>query len=170
MKGIETLKARDVMRKDVVRLSPSASIDEAVSTLEENEITGAPVVDSAGKVLGVFSTRDVTRAEHVRTGRIEAGRGEWAMTDPMDEDEEGSARAEDVILGKEDYSEELVGSQTVADWMNPRVVTVSPDDSLRVVCRKMTEDHIHRVFVATQGKLEGIITSFDIVRCVAGKA
>ena len=166
MLQVSQLKARDIMQTDVVRLDASAPITEAIATLEDLEFTGAPVVDSSGRLVGVLSTRDVTRAEHVRAGRIAPEHGDWALTEPSGEEveEDGS---EQVILDKEDYSPAVMGQDTVRDWMNPRVVIVEPESTVKEVCRRMLKDHIHRVIVSKNGKLEGIITSFDIVRCIA---
>jgi CBS domain-containing protein len=169
MNRLSRIKAKDIMQVDVVKLDASASIESAIQTLEELEISGAPVLDESGRLVGVLTTSDVTRVEHVRSGRIEATRGEWTMSEPVGEGSEGSEDEanEDVIFAREDYSPALLGSDTVADWMNRRVVTVDPDASLKEVCRRMVKEHIHRVIVTTEKKVDGIITSFDIVRCVA---
>jgi len=159
-------KARDVMKTDVARLEVSTSITEAIRILEDLEISGAPVVDASGKLVGMLSARDVTRIEHVRAGRLAPERGEFAMGGPVQDEGEEEA-GEDLILAKEDYSPALGGEDTVADWMNPNFVTVDPDDSLRTVCRRMLAEHVHRVVVAKDRKLEGILSSFDVVRLVA---
>jgi CBS domain-containing membrane protein len=166
MSKTREIVAKDLMNADVVRLDASTSIESAIETLDELEISGAPVTDGDGRLLGVFSTRDVTRSEHVRSGRIQANRGDFTMSDTAsegDEDEENEA----VILRREDYSPVVGGSDTVADWMNRRAVTVAPDAALRLVCRRMVQEHVHRVIVADHGRVVGIITSFDVVRCVA---
>jgi CBS domain-containing protein len=54
--------------------------------------------------------------------------------------------------------------------MNRVVVTVDPDASVRQVCRRMYEEHVHRVIVAKDGKVEGIITTFDVVRWIAERS
>lgn len=166
MNSTKPILAKDLMNKDVVRLDAEDSIEVAIETLDENEISGAPVIDESGHLLGVLSARDVTRAEHVRSGRIEANRGDFSMSEPASEEEEGDGN-EDIVMGREDYSPTVGGLDTVADWMNRRVVTVEPDTSLRNVCRKMYKEHVHRVIVAQDGKVEGIITSFDVVRWIA---
>jgi CBS domain-containing protein len=161
-----SIQAKDIMQRDIVKLDPSMPIESAIQTLDELEISGAPVVDEGERLLGVLSTRDVTRAEHVHSGRIEATRGEWTMSEPPSEEEEGDAN-ENAILEKEDYSPALFGSDTVAQWMNRKFVMVDPDASLREVCRQMSKEHVHRVIVAREKKLVGVITSSDVVRCVA---
>jgi len=165
MNRTKPITAKDLMNKDVVRLDADAPIESAIEMLDENEISGAPVTDDCGHLLGVLSARDVTRAEHVRSGRIEANRGDFSMSDPIGEDDD--LGNEDVVMARENYSPAVAGSDTVADWMNRRVVTVEPDANLRDVCRSMYKEHAHRVIVARGGKVEGIITSFDVVRWIA---
>jgi len=166
MTRITRIKAKDIMQADVVLLNAATPIAEAIGTLEELEITGAPVVDSVGRLVGVLSSRDVTRKEHVREGRIAPGHGEFAMGEPFDEagDED---TGEDVIYGKDDYSPAVLGDDTVADWMSPRVVSVEPEATLREVCRTMLAEHVHRVVVAKDGKVQGILSTFDVVGVVA---
>jgi CBS domain-containing protein len=160
-------RARDLMSADVVRLDPSTPIEKAIEILDENEISGAPVTDGDGRLLGVLSARDVTRTEHVRSGRIEANRGDFSMSELDGDEDEGN---EDVVLGREDFSPAVAGTDTVGDWMNRHVVTVDPEASVRQLCRKMYEEHVHRVIVGKDGKVEGIITTFDIVRWVAERS
>jgi CBS domain-containing protein len=163
------VRARDLMSADVLRLDPSTPIERAIEILDENEISGAPVTDADGRLVGVLSARDVTRTEHVRSGRIEANRGDFSMSDPVGDGEEDESN-EDVVLGREDFSPAVAGADTVGNWMNRHVVTVDPDASVRLVCRKMYEEHVHRVIVAKDDKVEGIITTFDVVRWVAERS
>jgi len=166
MTTIRPTKAKDLMKTDVARLDASAPITEAIRTLDDLEITGAPVVDGSGQLVGVLSSRDVTRAEHVTAGHLAPVRGEFTMGGPA-QDERDEEADEELILGKEDYSPDVRGEDTVADWMNPKVVCVDPEDSLKRVCRRMVAEHVHRVIVAKNGRVLGILTSFDVVQHVA---
>ena len=58
---IETTTARDVMSTDLVTLRESATLEEAIKVLVNNRITGLPVVDSAGKMIGILSEYDIIR-------------------------------------------------------------------------------------------------------------
>ena len=161
-----TVHARDIMKTYVVQLDPRMPIEEAIETLEEHDISGAPVVDENGLLVGILSARDVTRSEHVRSSRIEANRGEFVLSGPVDEEGEyDDASAE--ILDRDDYSPALAGAETVAGWMSRRAVTVGPDTSLREVCRTMVKEHVHRVVVAREKRVVGIVTSLDLVAWLA---
>jgi CBS domain-containing protein len=166
MTRLGTLRARDIMRKDVTRLAPTDPVETAVATFEELHIGGAPVVDEAGHLVGVLTASDIAQTAHVRGGRIETGGGEYTLPEPVGEELDESSVEED-ILGKEDYSPEVLGGETVADWMNPEVVSVGPEATLRAVCLAMVRQRIHRVFVLDAGALVGVISTLDVVRCIA---
>jgi CBS domain-containing protein len=165
MTALRALKAKDVMKKDVVRFSPDTSIESALSTFEDLHISGAPVVDSFGKLVGVLSAFDVARREHLRGDRLEPRSGDLSYA--PDDDEGDPFYPEEVVLLREDYSPDVLGSEVVGDWMSEGVVTVRPGDSLKRVCETMVEGHFHRVCVTEGDKLVGIVTSFDIVRTMA---
>lgn len=52
-------QAKDLMTSDVIAVSPDASIDEAVTLLLDHQVSGLPVVDGSGKLLGVISEIDI---------------------------------------------------------------------------------------------------------------
>ena len=168
MPDILHLCARDVMRTQVVTLSPLDSIHSALSTFEDHRIGGAPVTDDDGKVVGVLTLSDVARTEHLSGDRLSPQRGTFEMSDFDGEEAPDEADPDEVFFAKSDYSAELAGEDRVGDWMTQRVVTVAPRDHLPAVCAKMVRHQIHRVFVVDDERVVGIISSFDIVRCVAG--
>ncbi len=154
--------AADLMRTDVLRLSVDTPIQEAVENFEEYRITGAPVVDEAGRLVGFLSLRDIATSEHVRDGRIVAERGSWPDT-VEDEFDEGEGWGE-----SDDYSPGVLGRETVQDWMNPDLITCTPDTRLKDLCKLMVRESVHRVLVVEGGSLKGIVTTFDVVRHIAG--
>ena len=160
-------RARDLMRKQVVTLRPDASLREALETFQDQEITGAPVVDVSGRPVGFLSTRDIARTDRFSGDRFHDERQAPDLPDlPTDETEEGMLD-ESTILDREGYSRELLGRETVQDWMSEEVTSVAPDDDLRTVCRAMSENGIHRVLVLDEGRIAGIVTSMDVVRHLA---
>lgn len=165
MVKLDTIQAKDIMQKDVVRFEASASIAEAVSVFEDLHISGAPVVDGIGQVVGVLSASDIVRPERVRVGGAEPESGP-AVRSWDDEGVDG----EDEILSMDGYGEEALAQDTVADWMTREIVSVAPETSLRDVCRKMLEHNVHRVVVLDEKRLAGILSTFDVVRCVAERA
>ena len=155
------VKARDLMKTNVARLDVGTPIDDAVAQLEADRISGAPVVDSGGQVLGVFSLTDVARARESEERGTGSPRGEYYLP------HEGIDGEADEFSYKDDYSPAALATGTVAEWMSEDVVSVGPDDSARTVCRRMSERRIHRVLVVEEGKLVGILSSFDVVSWIA---
>ena len=148
-----SLKASDVMTRDPVTLRGSESIASAVETLERHEITGAPVVDADGKLIGILSLWDVVRRGQGRgalSGRSEEGF--WSNGDALQKAPE-SARALRFAKGR-----------TVVECMSPTVSGVAPDQLLVEVARKMCIAHWHRTpVVNADGRLIGIISSMDVL-------
>lgn len=60
-----TVTVDQLMTPDPIVIDESATVDEAVRLLEENEISGMPVVDRDGVLLGVISQTDIVRARAV---------------------------------------------------------------------------------------------------------
>ncbi len=162
------LHVRDVMRTQVVTLSAEDSIEVALATFEDHKIGGAPVTDESGKVIGVLTLSDVARTEHLSGDRIRSERGTFEMSEVSGEEQDEELDPNEVFFAKTDYSTDLAGSDRVGDWMTARVVTVRPEDRIVDACNKMVKHHIHRVFVIEHDRLVGVVSSFDVVRCVAG--
>ena len=53
------LKARDVMTKEVITIDPEAGLEETIGRLVNNKISGMPVCDKDGKVVGMISEKDI---------------------------------------------------------------------------------------------------------------
>ena len=63
---IATLRARDLMTTDVVKVAEDATVRELVELLQEHEISGVPVVNARGKIKGVVSVSDIAGASGER--------------------------------------------------------------------------------------------------------
>ncbi len=170
LESLRTVRARDVMQRDVVTLSASASIQEAVQTLEEYHITGAPVVDAVGRPIGVLSVADIARGDHVRAGRIESERWEYYLANPLEEERDDRISGDEYIFDKEGFSDIAASEQRVEDWMTPRVISVDPDMDLPTICGVMARENIHRVLVTEEDTVLGILSTFDVVRRLASQS
>ena len=159
--------ARDLMQRDVVSFAADTPLQEAVETLEEYRITGAPVLDDSGRILGFLSIRDVARSEHLREEGLEPDRGERGYDGELDEDDDGELYDEEAGFLRDDYNAEVLRRETVGDWMSHKVVGVRPDDDVPTVCRKMVREGVHRVLVIEERVVKGILSSWDVVRHVA---
>jgi CBS domain-containing protein len=155
------IKAREVMNSELQTLTDDMPIKEAVQTLAEYHISGAPVVNAAGECVGVFSTSDVLKRDAEIEDRETPRAGDFFAGVPVDEDVED-------FRGKEDYDEEMLGRDTVGQWMTAEISSIGPESTLDLVCRRMLEENIHRILVMDgQKKLLGMISTSDVVRLVA---
>jgi CBS domain-containing protein len=156
MTAIKTeLKARDVMTADPVCVEPSTGIRELARTLEEHEISGAPVVDQQGRVVGVVSKTDLIRRCSEGSANVEPAYLFEVLFEQAGEDEEDGPANQEVI------PEPVI---CVEDFMTEDPVMVSPEASAAMVAKLMFEGRIHRVIVADEAKFPlGIITSLDLL-------
>lgn len=145
------LKARDVMTEEPVCVDPQASIRELARLFEEHEISGAPVVNQSGQLIGIVSKTDLIR-------RCADGVDDMPpayLFEILSEQGE----SEDV---SEVMPEPLI---CVEDFMTDDPVTVSPETPVNVIADRMSELGIHRVVVVDKEQIPvGIVTSLDLLR------
>jgi predicted transcriptional regulator len=155
----KTRNVKDLMNPDIMTVADEMTTDELARYLIEHEISGAPVVDAQGHLIGVVSMTDIGRT----------------MAEPSDVDSSGSSGfyrdiAADYTLGEpgERYVDQR--AVTVRDVMTPVIHQVPITASVAQAARIMVDQHIHRL-VVTQGKEPvGIITSMDVLKMVAEQA
>lgn len=139
-------RVADIMSREPVCVEPHAGIYELARLFNDNEISGAPVVDAGGRVIGVVSKTDLMRHTLQRTREgAPAYFFEWL--------DEQAGESEGLDADTE---------PTVEDCMTESAVTARPDDSVASVARKMAEAHVHRVVVVDEEQIPiGIVTSLD---------
>jgi CBS domain-containing protein len=129
-------KAAELMTPNPVSIREGATVREAIELLTHRGISGAPVIDEAGRPVGVLSRADIL--VHDR-------------------------EAVDYVAPADD--EETTGADRVRDIMTPAVFCVSPDAPASRVVREMTELRVHRLFVVDdRGTLVGVISALDLLR------
>ena len=147
---------KDVMNPDVMTVADEMTTGEVARYLTEHEISGAPVVDGQGHLIGVVSMTDIGR--HMsEPSELESTRDSEFYRDSADE----------VTL--EDFGQRYVeeSATTVREVMTPVIHQVPATATVAEAARVMLREHIHRL-VVTQGKQPvGIITSMDLLRVVA---
>lgn len=142
------VKAADIMTRDVLTARPDTSVAEIATMLLANNISGVPVVDDAGHVLGMVSESDLL-------GRPPAGsvRGSWLRL----------FDATAVLL------EELAAARdlTAREVMTQPALTVLEDTPVAVLATLMTRRRVKRLPVLHQGKLAGIVSRADLLGALA---
>ena len=152
----KTRNVKDLMNPDIMTVADDMTTDALARYLTEREISGAPVVDRQGHLIGVVSMTDIGRN----------------MAEPSDvESSRSSGFYRDIAadLTLEDLGQRYVEERavTVRDVMTPVIHQVSVTASVAEAARLMVDQHIHRL-VVTQGKEPvGIITSLDLLKMVA---
>lgn len=148
------LKAKDVMIPEPVCVEPSTTIRGLARVFEENEISGAPVVDQEGTVVGVVSKTDLIRRCSEGTVDVPPAYLFEALRD-QGEGDDGEVLPEPLVC--------------VQDFMTEDPVTVRLDTPVSQIAREMFERRIHRVIVVDAENYPlGIITSLDLLGAFPG--
>jgi CBS domain-containing protein len=143
------MRAHQIMTRQVITATIDTPIAEAARTLLENHISGMPVVDATGKVVGVVSQGDFMRRAEIGTQRK---RSRWL----------------NMLLGPGREARDFVHERgrKVGEVMNDRPVTVAEDATLEEVASTMEKHDIKRVPVMSGDKLVGIVTRTNLVQAV----
>jgi CBS domain-containing protein len=146
----DTMKAMDVMVRDVVTVKPETDVATAIKLLVEHDISALPVVDRTGTVIGVISEADLVRRAENGT---EKQRPWWleALTP-------GSILAEEFSKSH---------GRAVGEIMSPHVVSASEDTSLGEIAALLERHRIKRVPIIKDGKLVGIVSRSNLIQALA---
>lgn len=145
--------AKDIMRKDVVTVGAELTVRELAQLFIERRITGAPVVDPEGKLLGVVSQTDIVRRDREASASLSSEVPVY-YTDPDSPRGRQGLRIEDP-----DYSR-------VSDVMTPMVISAPEGARIQDLAKLMLQKHIHRVIITRGGRLRGIVTAMDMLRAL----
>jgi CBS domain-containing protein len=143
------------MTSTVVSIPANASVREAMAMLIDRGFSGAPVVNDAGRPVGVVSQSDILIHDrnHVAFAKQVP---EYYVHSNL------NAAVGEPVGG---FQVEAVDRTTVGDVMTPIVFSVSPDSIAREVIAEMLRLRVHRLFViAGDGVLVGVIAMSDILR------
>lgn len=145
-----SIKATDIMTKKVKTLGEDTTLREAAEMMVKNKISGLPVVDRTGMLVGLISEADLMSDE-----KRSAAIPRMALYGLYVVPEE---------LLQQSYNEGFV--LKVKDVMSRKVVTASPYTSVQEIADIMLSKRINRVPIVTDGKLVGIVTRNDILRAL----
>ncbi|MGE3313707.1 MAG: HPP family protein [Planctomycetaceae bacterium] len=154
-----SLRARDLMTKNLIVIHDTDTIEQAVSNLKSHQITGAPVVNKSGRFVGILSLSDLVAAgiESRGNGRPSA---HWECSATWDLFDMAPSPIEQGIEA------ELVSAR-----MSAVVTSVTDDAPLVEVARVMCNGHWHRVPVVDgKGSLVGIISTMDVLAALVNTA
>ena len=146
------MRAHQIMTRSVITIPPDATILEAANTMLRHHVSGLPVVDAAGALVGIVSEGDFIRRSEIGTKRK---RGRWLK----------------FLLGDSavDYVHEH--GRKVSDVMTgDPVVTVTEDASLEQIVDTMETNGVKRLPVMRGNQLVGLVSRANLMQAVASLA
>lgn len=144
------MKAHQIMTRKVVTIAPDASIHDAAKLMIDHHVSGLPVVDDAGKLIGIITERDFLRRQELGT---EVKRPRWL----------------EFLRGPGRQAVDFVreAGRKVHEIMTPNVYSVIPDAELGDIVDIMERHRIKRVPVVQGDQLVGIVSRHNFVAAIA---
>ena len=144
------MRVDEVMTTGVATVRPEASIGDAIAIMQARHISGLPVVDDSGALVGLLTEGDLLK--RVETGTAGHRRAGWL----------------DVVLGSGRGASDYVRthSRCVGDVMSREVVTATEATPLADVVALMEKLHVKRLPIVRNGALVGIVSRADLVRAL----
>jgi CBS domain-containing protein len=141
------MKVSELMTKKVLTIGPEAPIKDVAKILVAHGISGLPVCDIEGEVLGVISEGDILYKEHDPAEGHMGGPLGWII--------EGAPNSKGYTKAK---------ALTARKAMTSPAITIAPWESVSQAARMMCEHHVNRLPVVQNERLVGIVTRADLVR------
>lgn len=149
MKAMD-MHARDIMTSEVVWLRPDMTVQEAAAVLVAHRISGAPVIEEPGILLGMVSESDLLHRVELGTQRRHAAAAPCAPWQNRD--------AEDYVKSH---------GRLVMDVMTEEVVSVDEMAPLAEVADLFDRHRLRRVPVLKGGRVVGIVSRADLLQALA---
>ena len=147
------MKARDVMTTKVVSIDANAPVVRAVQQMLQNRISGMPVVDGQGRLVGIVTEGDFLRRSELGTQRR---RPRWL----------------EFLIGPGRLADEYIhaSGRKVEEIMTPSPHTISEDTTLEEIVQLMEKHRIKRLPVVTDGKPVGIVSRANLLHALGSLA
>lgn len=144
------MQARQFMTKPAIAVKPDTPAHVIASIMAEQNISGLPVIDDKGRLLGVISEGDLLR----RAGDTRTTPDKWWLKAVADPD----AAARDYVKAH---------GHKAADIMSRGVISVTEETSISDAAQSMSLNGVKRLPVLRDGAVVGMLTRRDIVRALA---
>ncbi len=146
------MQAKDIMTTSVVTVRPDTGVNDIAKLLIEKSISGLPVTDADGRLVGVVSEGDLLRRPELETER----RGSWWL---------------DLLANNRETAAEYVKSHgtTAADVMTASVVSVAETATVGEIAATLEKHRIKRVPVVSDGKVVGIVSRANLLHGLAAR-
>ena len=145
------MRAHQIMTRSVVTITPDATILEAADTMLQHHVSGLPVVDAAGKLVGIVSEGDFIRRGEIGTQRK---RSRWLR----------------FLMGSDATQYVREHGRKVSEVMTREPFTIAEDATLEEIVASMETNDIKRLPVMHGDKLVGIVSRANLLQAVASLA
>jgi CBS domain-containing protein len=151
--GDKVMQVKDVMTANVITIQADASILKAARVMLQNHISGLPVVDKKGELIGIVTESDFLRRRELGTQRH---RPRWL----------------EIIVGPGRLAEEYVhtAGRKVEEIMTSNPIVVAETDSLWALVGLMERRHVKRFPVMREGRIVGIISRANLMHALENLA
>lgn len=144
------MRVKEIMSDNPITVSSGMEIIKAAKILLDRRINGMPVVDEAGKVVGILCQSDIiAQQKKIPVPSLFSFLDGYISL--------SSAKSLEKAVRK-------IAATTVADAMTPNPVTVGPDSSIETVAALMVDHNLHTLPVVEKGVLVGVVGKEDILR------
>lgn len=162
--GDSGLTAGQVMCREVITVEAGTTVEEVHDLFQANNISGAPVVDEDGELVGIISEDDLVFGQMGFTDKElhrmeEQAEQEWLA---RQKGQQPSGSGEKPPSADREKKE----SHTVGEIMTVNPIAAEEETPLEELCRLMWNFRIHRVPIIRQGKVTGIVSAIDLCRLV----
>src|SRR5271163_4045801 len=147
------MRAHQIMTKPVISVAPEATIVEAANLMLQRHVSGLPVIDDTGKLVGIVSEGDFIRRSEIGTQRK---RGRWLR----------------FILGPGKSASDFVyeHGRKVSDVMTRSPITITEDTALAEIVQLMEKNNVKRLPVMRGHEVVGIVSRANLLHAVASLA
>ncbi len=149
---------REIMVKEVITLKPEDTLKDVALKFSKHKISGAPVLDNKGHVIGIVSEADIiaTLERNYKELKMVYLSPALSMVGLSFKEKPSDKKTEEIFKD--------VGEIKVSEMMKSNVKTVGPDDDIKAVVNLVASGKINRIPVVKNGKLVGIVTRADIIK------
>lgn len=144
------LTAKDIMTRDVFSVTQETDLKELAAMFVKHKVTAMPVVDDAGKLVGMISQTDLVEQDKPLHIPTVISLFDWVI----------------YLESEKKFQEEVekVTARTVNEICSREPVTCSPETPVSEIASLMVDNKVHLVPVVDNGNLVGVVARLDLIR------
>lgn len=144
------LKAKDIMTRNVISVTPETGVEELARLFIEKGISSMPVVQANGQLYGIVTETDLVSQDRPLHIPTVISIFDWVI----------------YLQSQKDFKEEVekITAQKVSEICSTDVVSCTPETSVAEIAQLMTDNKAHLIPVIEQDKVVGVVARLDIIR------